>query len=87
MTALASRAWEETYADLSRNRPGLLGAILGRAEAQVIRLGVDGQGHRADDARQGQEALGCARLMNNYAMRQGRKISEAIIAAAMRTQP
>jgi hypothetical protein len=40
MTDLAARAWEETYADLSGDRPGLLGAILGRAEAQVVRVAL-----------------------------------------------
>ena len=40
MTVPAAKAWEETYPDLSRDRPGLLGAILGRAEAQVIRLAL-----------------------------------------------
>jgi hypothetical protein len=40
MTDLAARAWEENYPALSGDRPGLLGAILGRAEAQVIRLAL-----------------------------------------------
>jgi uncharacterized membrane protein len=40
MTDPAARAWEAAYADLSRDRAGLLGAILGRAEAQVIRLAL-----------------------------------------------
>jgi hypothetical protein len=40
MTDVAAEAWEKNYADLSGDRPGLLGAILGRAEAQVIRLAV-----------------------------------------------
>ena len=40
MTDAAARAWEEAYPDLSGERPGLLGAILGRAEAQVIRLAL-----------------------------------------------
>ena len=30
--------WEEHYAKLSRGRPGILGAVTGRAEAQVTRL-------------------------------------------------
>jgi hypothetical protein len=38
MTAAAAEAWEKNYASLSGDRPGLLGAILGRAEAQVIRI-------------------------------------------------
>jgi hypothetical protein len=40
MTDLAATVWEVNYADLSDDRPGLLGAILGRAEAQVIRLAL-----------------------------------------------
>jgi hypothetical protein len=40
MTDAAAEAWEKNYADLSADRPGLLGAILGRAEAQVIRLAL-----------------------------------------------
>jgi hypothetical protein len=40
MTDAASEAWERNYAALSGDRPGLLGAILGRAEAQVMRLAL-----------------------------------------------
>ena len=40
MTDAASEAWEKNYPTLSGDRPGLLGAILGRAEAQVIRLAL-----------------------------------------------
>src|SRR5215211_1175924 len=40
MTDVAAEAWAKNYAELSRDRPGLLGAILGRAEAQVIRLAL-----------------------------------------------
>jgi 5S rRNA maturation endonuclease (ribonuclease M5) len=40
MTDAAADEWEAVYPALSADRPGLLGAILGRAEAQVIRLGV-----------------------------------------------
>jgi 5S rRNA maturation endonuclease (ribonuclease M5) len=36
----ARAEWEAVYPALSAERPGLLGAILGRAEAQVIRLAV-----------------------------------------------
>jgi hypothetical protein len=32
--------WEEVYSKLSADRPGMLGAILGRAEAQVLRLSL-----------------------------------------------
>jgi hypothetical protein len=38
MTDAAAEAWEQNYALLSGDRPGLLGAVLGRAEAQVIRI-------------------------------------------------
>jgi hypothetical protein len=34
------RLWEERYPTLSAGKPGLLGAILGRAEAQVLRLAL-----------------------------------------------
>src|SRR5262245_27144332 len=40
MTEAAAEAWEKNYAVLSGDRPGLLGAILGRAEAQVIRIAL-----------------------------------------------
>jgi Protein of unknown function (DUF3987) len=40
MTDVAAEAWAKNYPELSRDRPGLLGAILGRAEAQVIRLAL-----------------------------------------------
>jgi len=40
MDAEASAAWERVYPDLSEGQPGLLGAILGRAEAQVVRLAL-----------------------------------------------
>jgi len=38
MTEAAAEAWERNYEALTADRPGLLGAVLGRAEAQVIRL-------------------------------------------------
>jgi len=34
----AAEAWTKVYGSLSKGRPGLLGAVLGRAEAQVVRL-------------------------------------------------
>ncbi|MBI3286716.1 MAG: hypothetical protein HYZ68_01580, partial [Chloroflexi bacterium] len=34
----AAELWRAIYADLSSPRPGLVGAILGRAEPQVMRL-------------------------------------------------
>lgn len=34
----ASERWREVYPELSKGKPGLLGAILGRGEAQVMRL-------------------------------------------------
>jgi hypothetical protein len=40
MTNAAAEAWEKNYPLLSSDRPGLLGAILGRAEAQVIRIAL-----------------------------------------------
>jgi Protein of unknown function (DUF3987) len=40
MTDAAAEAWEQNYGLLSGDRPGLLGSILGRAEAQVIRLAL-----------------------------------------------
>jgi hypothetical protein len=36
----ASAAWVKVYPELSAGRAGLLGAVLGRAEAQVLRLGL-----------------------------------------------
>jgi hypothetical protein len=40
MTDEAAKAWELIYPQLSADRPGLLGAVTGRAEAQVIRLAL-----------------------------------------------
>jgi len=40
MTPEASAAWEAAYRELSAERPGLLGAVIARAEAQVIRLAL-----------------------------------------------
>jgi hypothetical protein len=34
----AAEAWEAIYPDLSADRPGLLGSLTARAEAQVVRL-------------------------------------------------
>ena len=39
-TEAAWRVWGAVYAKLSEDRPGLLGAVLGRAEAQVLRLAL-----------------------------------------------
>jgi hypothetical protein len=39
-TEAAWRVWEAVYPTLSADRPGLLGAIVGRAEAQVLRLAL-----------------------------------------------
>jgi hypothetical protein len=36
--ATAREVWEKTYGPLSEGRPGLLGAVTGRAEAQVVRI-------------------------------------------------
>ena len=38
--AEASELWRALYADLSRDRPGLAGAVLGRHEAQAVRLSL-----------------------------------------------
>src|SRR5262245_38257824 len=40
MTEAAAKAWEASYPELSADRPGLLGAVIGRAETQVIRLAL-----------------------------------------------
>jgi hypothetical protein len=40
LRAAAWALWEERYEELSADRPGLLGAILGRAKAQVVRLAL-----------------------------------------------
>jgi hypothetical protein len=36
----ANRMWEAVYPELTRERPGMLGAITARAEAQVLRLSL-----------------------------------------------
>lgn len=40
MGRTARRLWEDVYPKLSEGRPGLLGAITGRAEAQTVRLAL-----------------------------------------------
>jgi hypothetical protein len=40
MTNEAARGWERVYPELSAERPGLLGAVTGRAEAQVLRIAM-----------------------------------------------
>jgi hypothetical protein len=40
MTADAREVWEHAYETLSHGKPGLLGAVLGRAEAQTVRLAL-----------------------------------------------
>ena len=40
MTSDASAVWEGVYPELSKSEPGLLGAILSRAEAQTLRLAL-----------------------------------------------
>jgi hypothetical protein len=40
MTPEAAAAWEAAYPELSTERAGLLGAVVARAEAQVIRLAL-----------------------------------------------
>jgi hypothetical protein len=39
-TAAARRIWHEVYPQLTSERPGLYGAVTGRAEAQVLRLSM-----------------------------------------------
>jgi hypothetical protein len=41
MTDAAAKAWALAYEELSADRPGLLGAVTARAEAQVIRLSLN----------------------------------------------
>jgi hypothetical protein len=50
LTDKAREGWKVVYHDLSADRPGMAGALLGRAEAQVMRLAalyavLDGHGH------------------------------------------
>jgi hypothetical protein len=40
MTAAAAERWKGIYAELSKEQPGLLGAITARAEAQTLRLAL-----------------------------------------------
>jgi Protein of unknown function (DUF3987) len=40
MTPAADEAWRAIYSALSKGEPGLLGAIIGRAEAQTLRLAL-----------------------------------------------
>ncbi len=40
MSPEAAEGWEKTYPQLSADRPGLLGALTARAEAQVVRLAM-----------------------------------------------
>jgi hypothetical protein len=40
LTAEAREAWRRVYPELSRGRPGLLGALTARAEAQTVRLAL-----------------------------------------------
>jgi len=40
MTEDAAAAWEKVYPKLSAEQPGMIGAITGRAEAQVIRIAL-----------------------------------------------
>jgi hypothetical protein len=41
MTPEAEAAWTAVYPELSAERPGLLGAVIARAEAQAIRLALN----------------------------------------------
>jgi hypothetical protein len=54
MTAEAREAWHRVYPELSEGRPGLIGAITARAEAQTVRLALvyallDGRGEIGTD--------------------------------------
>jgi hypothetical protein len=40
MSATARQAWRHVYPELSDGRPGLLGALTARAEAQAVRLAL-----------------------------------------------
>jgi Protein of unknown function (DUF3987) len=40
MTETAARVWEEVYPELSAERPGLIGCVIARSEAQAIRLAL-----------------------------------------------
>jgi hypothetical protein len=40
MTDAAKEAWAAVYSDLSADKPGLLGAVTARSEAQTIRLAM-----------------------------------------------
>jgi len=40
MTEAAAKVWEEVYPELSAEQPGLIGAVIARAEAQAIRLAL-----------------------------------------------
>ena len=40
MTAAARTHWQAVYKDLSEGKPGLLGAVVARGEAQVVRLAL-----------------------------------------------
>jgi hypothetical protein len=40
MTPAARQMWETVYPDLSAGQPGLLGAVISRAEAQAVRLAL-----------------------------------------------
>jgi hypothetical protein len=66
MTDAAAKAWGEAYEELSAERPGLLGAVTARAEAQVIRLAlvyalIDGKDNLIDT-----EHLGAAMAVWAY---------------------
>ena len=43
--------WESVYSDLSADKPGLLGSITARAEAQAVRLGNDPRATRWQDGK------------------------------------
>src|SRR3712207_9587081 len=49
----AREIWREVYGPLSEGKPGLFGAVVGRAEAQVVRLAalyaVMGESHGIED--------------------------------------
>jgi hypothetical protein len=75
MTEACQKRWESMYEELSAETPGLLGAMIARAEAQTLRLALTyallcGQARRgehfADPMKVGVDHLEAARAVWNY---------------------